>query len=544
MVNKNLYNYMKGARVRLFVSKLNTNDEYRFEKYLDTNDTLNLTKSIDGYDTLEFQIINTERATLDFPAGTEVKVILEDPVVKQGALAQNIVFAGILYEINSYPSKQNYKPQLRIICKAEGYKTVLARRVTKFYIDPNNPPKLRDVVTNAINNLLKDEGFKLGVFQSTTEVSLAPDYSFAIGTVLDFFDSLATVTGYNWYINTDKTIDFLEKEKTNIDVSNYYPIKEKFYEIISSRKHLYDYCNKYYLQGDDKQYMVQELGEIQRMKNIYGTGVYAKINSISKSLTDTEGYKTAALMLNKLCYESQTFVIKTYFYIGVGWKLKIYWQLNDYPVVVTNVNIRMLGKVIIYESTCEYIPQSPKREIKVNRGLQYKFNKFVSVDKNNKKVTDYSQNKKILAVAETIEFKLTAPDEPIFHFSAVVSLEANRSTTVILYVDGSTRATLPVRNPSDKSTMIVPISTTFANTNLNAGKHTFTVRLQDSTGAIMQDTVLTVETERLFNEKDLSPPARIDRANLVDIEEEMSKSNITISEMEYFKNEDGSIIGG
>ena len=423
--------------------------------------------------------------------GWDIKVYFTDPYN-----FRFLIFGGIITQLQSFPERQSYRKQMLLNIKCKSYKYILQHRSISFYVNPSSIPTFKTLITNTINNFLLSDNFKLGNIQNDN--NLPSGYNFKLGTVLEFFDDLANISGYVWEVLEDGTINFIEeynKQFLNTKINDFGIIK-------SSINSLDNYFNKHIVTDGLLTAEIEDTTEINKFKSRFGNGVYGKINRVMSDGLEAVNLNTLAQKLTQTTsYEKQLFTLQYFNYIPCNSYFNLTWQDTTFTVLVTEVTGKLVGTSVVFDIEVETIPPAPK-VLDIKSNWIYKLKNLVTVNNNNSTKLDKKSKNTLLVRSSNVDFKLYGKDKPIFTFTCDVNIQANSSNSLELLINNVTNKRIPLIN-NGTSAINYPLSTIWESTNiLNSGTNNFKVNLTGNKATISNST-FKLESPEIFNEKNI-----------------------------------------
>jgi len=222
----------------------------------------------------------------------------EDIQVLEGT---NIRFGGNIKDVKFVPITPSMSTDADIACQiySDGYNGLPQRRTVNVLSTATTSGA---VVTNLVNNFLDDEGVTLGTIDTgATIVTYGGNYK----TIKEVLDDMADISGYEWNINNDKSLDFLSPTDiiTSTDTVNYNDATHFNFRLSQT---LSNYRNKQFVEGGldstgaTVRVVVEDAAEIaNRIAIEGGTGVYGNVFRDNNIQTTTDATAVANELLNR-----------------------------------------------------------------------------------------------------------------------------------------------------------------------------------------------------------------------------------------------------
>lgn len=508
--------------------KLRINGEEWQGEYL-SRSNFSISTSINADNNFSFELIINQDELKEIKVGFTVEL---DYLIANQVSNPKRLFTGFIWSLESHPAEQGNIEQFRLAVTCIGLRDILDKRTTFYYTNPDNPATYKTILENLIRNELSNEGFTIGNIPMNFPVPT--DFKYDIGTITGFFDQISTITGYNWYINLDKSIDFSNTLRTNIQVPSTAKISNGEFILKKSFNTLDNYYNKIIIKSPILKAQITDREEVERMKQITGgSGIYAKIYSVD---TNTSNWKPLEVCKNMLLAQSfikQIFEIEAHTVILPGLKTKIKWQGYEYDVIATESTIYFRENGYIWSNAkLERLPPAPKN-FSVRTDWKIKFGKFISTS--NSKNKDRKKTKVISTSSASATFKLQAEDKVIIQFSCQINAKADENIIQLnLLLNG-----ISVANYNTNTTGKPPLKE-FYNTSfekiLQAGTQNMTIQTRNCTVSFIS---FRVDSEA-FAEVPLIDAGDEELKNLIEIE---SNGQFIVQKDEIFEF-DGNILGG
>ena len=208
-----------------------------------------------------------------------------------------LVFGGIIKTGN----RQRYEPgigtdiMLLVPITSNGYGDIPSRRTTSStYTAQYAGAIVTDIINNVINLTGYDDEITAGTIANGAYLET---YSAICKSCKDVFDELADASGFKWYINDQKELNFVSEDAV-LDAAHDIAEGEAFtdYRDVEVEECLADYCNKVFVRGATVdgtpiQVIVSDEDEINtRVAAEGGSGVYGKV--IEDPNIQSEAYAT------------------------------------------------------------------------------------------------------------------------------------------------------------------------------------------------------------------------------------------------------------
>lgn len=261
----------------------------------------------------------TEASTYLPKVGQDIKVKIDG----------NVKFGGTLktISISGFGSKKKAR------CTSDGYNHIPARRTITSSWDATTAGA---IVSGLITEHLATEGITAGTINTGATIN---EYDAVVSSIKDVFDYVAEASGFKWYINDSKQLNFLQ-EDTVVNAAHdiIYNGTFKDYNIVDYSESLENYANKQFVRGGlgDDGYIVKtsvdDSTEISARATIEGgSGVYGDIINNSAIETSTDATTAANNGIKKKSIIPGTLIFESYSQEWVpGTKLKV--NLPEYGI--------------------------------------------------------------------------------------------------------------------------------------------------------------------------------------------------------------------
>jgi len=312
------------------------NNESLVTDYVDT-DSVQITKNIDGKSSANFKISKDGKDAFLF--GTELKVFDGDTQL----------FGGIFG-----PKVKNYTETLAIkdlSVSADGYKSIPARIPVQVQFDSSG--YCGEILKAVIAAYLQSDGITEGTIQNgglASEIKPSWQYCSAL------FDSLASASSFNWWINYNKTLDFKRQylritsnlilgssedpEKVSIDAWD-----------IRMTEGTRDFKTRVaYSGGGIYTQAIDEVLETE-MSGRYGSGIYGKIVSSSALKNQDDALTTATNELEDCSKSANKIQFKTSSPIDIGYLIDVNIDGVTGQYHVQSLSISMHKQKVVYDVT-------------------------------------------------------------------------------------------------------------------------------------------------------------------------------------------------
>lgn len=179
--------------------------DFNFENHV-LMDTFEIYDDINHRATANFSIIDVN-GKYDIKKGQDIQIYL----------GGDLIFGGIVDTVKSslVGSENSFK---RIDVSGIDYTVIAERRVISYVY--NNNIFAGQIVQNILNNYLSEESIEVGEILNGEELERAV---FPLKTIKEIFDTLATISGYIWFIDYDKKLYFIERTtfSSEFDITDY-----------------------------------------------------------------------------------------------------------------------------------------------------------------------------------------------------------------------------------------------------------------------------------------------------------------------------------
>jgi len=501
---------------------------FNYTPYLNrTESSFSLIQNLNSDDSLVCTLValdNMDKYILDFPplSDDRKKILLNSEIKIYYGKADGtsfILFGGFIKTFNNPVNGGTIDERWTTSLNCVGYKDILKKTtVTYFYTETIRT--YSDLVRRLVTTHLSVNGVTLGNIDESEALPL--DYSFLIGSAEELMNEICNLTGYFWNIGANKKLNFFQKMKYEAPVD----LKTSF-TITNSNQDATEYLNKVFITDGTNSFVVEDTTEINKMKTLGGNGVFGGTIRSRLFKNPLEASKIATQLLLQRSYFKQTFNINYYGYLPIGTTFNFKWQGYNYVLLVKEYKINLQGIAIKGNYTCENIPMGLK-QLNVFSSWVYTLAQMVTINGTNgeskerpvpwhKTIRGQSLDFTLVnsfSDTSNLDKKITKPN---FLFSANVRIEANSTGYIYLLIDGSNKQTLTFKNPDKESYSEEPTSSNIGSFELEAGKHTFSIRIN---GAInVSDVYLTVNSTALLKEKAEAKP--LGKNSLLKINEEL-----------------------
>ena len=256
------------------------------------NGSLRVSRRLDHRNTCSFTM-ETSAGHYIPPEGADLKVNINN----------DTQFGGIIktVEIERPGVGTDDDTTLRVHVSSDGYGAIPYRRTINALYEAPTYTTAGSIVT-ALMTVLDEEGIHVGNIQAGAAIELYSGAAKSIGSILD---ELADMSGFIWYINSEKNLYFIEtdvliNDSRHIDTEDIAEGSFHDFAITSFSRDMTEYANKVFVRGgiqDDGTQLivtVEDTAEINARKAAEGgSGVYGYVHE-DTNLTDTTAATTVA----------------------------------------------------------------------------------------------------------------------------------------------------------------------------------------------------------------------------------------------------------
>jgi len=244
-----------------------------------------------------------------------------------------------------------------------GYEQILSRRTISVANYSGTCGDLAELI--ATNYLITtsdtSEGMSLGTFDDGTDLT---NLNEAIISISKLYDTLAKASGFKWWVDDDKEINFTKEPtitQAPYDLFQATGDARRLNDVRnpSNSPDLSNFRNKQFFVGKGQSGQVlfgsaEDSASVTEMATRYGSGVHGSIEYDSKVETYTEANEAAAALLQKHKNEPNQFIFQTE---ETGFDINQYfdctWPELDISTetrfVISKIIIRDKGRFLLYE---------------------------------------------------------------------------------------------------------------------------------------------------------------------------------------------------
>jgi hypothetical protein len=224
----------------------------------------------------------------------------------------NKVFGGIVREIQ-YTIFDYFNQKFIATVYASDYRPICTRRtINAYYVNTNAGNIVQDLITK----FLAEEGITAGTIENGIYISV---FNETVISIYDILDKLSNESGYVWYIDDNKALNFIPKSASTMD----YYLKDIKYKEINITRTIQDYRNKQFVKYEGNQVVqtisVEDDNEINNRKQVEGgSGVYGNIYEATAISNEADAMALAQNLLNENNQIKNNFSITAKGLYGLG----------------------------------------------------------------------------------------------------------------------------------------------------------------------------------------------------------------------------------